>query len=93
MSAGLSPSMSSIQFDTSPASSMVGKMRSVDTSFQEGPAPAAQHQFAAVNPYSAQTNTTRGAATAWRNPQAGAATFINWDSDSGSIPGPQPIGA
>jgi hypothetical protein len=92
MSAGLNPSMSSIQFDTNPASNMVGKMRSVDTGFQDGAAPAAQTQPPSVLPLTKDTISSRGRATAWRNPVAGGSTFMSWDDNNGGTPPPQSIG-
>ena len=92
MSAGLNPSMSSIQFDANPALSMVGKMRSVDTAFQEGPAPAAQTQPPSVDPLTKSNNSTKGRAMTWKSPVAGGPTFMSFD-DNGPMPPPQSIGA
>lgn len=90
MSAGLNPSMSSIQFDANPANTIVGKMRSVDTSFQEGPAPAAQAQFTRVRPYSAQTNSTPGNMMTWDQAPGQIGSFYQ-DRSSGPTPPPESI--
>lgn len=93
MSAGLNPSMSAIQFDTRPATTMVGQMRSVDTGFQEHAAPAAQVQFNSVNPYTKDTNSTKGAMMTWRNTPGQIGTFMNFADGGSQTPPPQSIGA
>lgn len=46
-----------------------------------------------VRPYSKETSSTRGSATAWDNPVPGQGSFMKWD-DGGSGPNlPQPAGA